>query len=208
MVDMESTTAHQLQTAEPIANASAIFEDISDTKPTDNMSSSVALLPPNDASIITLLAAQAQDDHELQAQLKSSTLIKPGGPIPPTGPFDEPTAIEDPTALTGLILGIHQRLQEHHGLPVDPTIYDPARDDSWRLELVTNWGVRVSQLQVSHWVSHRSQSIADCSSSPSPTSQARLWSSSTLSSALRETASLSHLHDYLSNYARRYIATP
>lgn len=136
-------------------NASTSPDDIFHTKPTANTSPNVALLPPNDASIITLLAAEAKCDHKLEAQLQSSKLVKPGHTCSP---------VVEMTPLGRRILDIHQRLQKEHGLLVDPAIYDPAEDASWSFE--RTWGVRVSQLQKSYWVVYRGGIIADCSSSP------------------------------------------
>ena len=131
---MESTR-FLLHRAELIMNALTSPDDISRANPTANMSPSTTLLP-NDASIITLLAAEAKCDHELEAQLQSSKLIKPGNPFFPD---------VEMTPLGRRICDIHQRLQEGHRLPVDPMIYDPAAEGSW--EFGATWGVRVSQLQ-------------------------------------------------------------
>ena len=158
---MESTTV-LLHRMESSMDASTCRDDISHTNPTANMSPKVVLLPPNDASIITLLAAEAKCDHELEAQLKSSKLVKPRHPFSPLAKM---------TPLGYRIFDIHQRLQKEHGLQVDPVSYDPAEQTSWSLE--RTWGVRVSQLQRSYWVVYMGGTIADCSSSPSHTLHTR-----------------------------------
>ena len=160
-VEVESAT-FLLHLMELGMNASTIADGIPHSKPTVNMSPSVDLLPPNDASIITLLAAEAKCDHELEAQLNSSKLVKPGHPFSP---------VVEMTPLGRRILDIHQRLQKEHGLLVDPAIYDPAGETSWSFE--RTWGVRVSQLRKSYWVVYRVAIIADCSSSPNHTLHTR-----------------------------------
>lgn len=158
---MESSMA-QVDHTEPIVNASTIPSEDPQTKPSVDVSPSVTLLPPNDASIITLLAAEAKGDRELEAQVKSWALIKLDHPYSPA---------RDLNPLRCLILGIHQRLQKQHGLPVDPSIFDPARKTYWEFE--NTWGVRVSQLRTSLRVSQKGRTIANCYSSPRHTSHTR-----------------------------------
>lgn len=107
------------------------------TEPTVNSPPTAALLPPNDASIILLLAAEAKRDHELEAELQKSTAK--------SRPFAGAWAgTSDP--VNRLILRFHQQLQKEHGFPEDATIHDEGRRAYWS-SVEKTWGVRVSPLQ-------------------------------------------------------------
>ncbi len=148
------------------------------------------------ASVILLLAAEAKVDPELEAQLKESTHLDPNLLS---------TRAREPSSVSLLILRFHQRLQQQHGLEVDPEIYDEASNSSRSFE--KDWGVRVSRFRIPRLAKPGGGADANHTSLPSHTSHARPLSSST-PSGLTETASLSPFVNYLLNYARTYIATP
>ena len=98
-----------------------------------------ALLPPNDASIISLLAAEARRSHELETELKKSAFVQPD---PSTNYASDSTS--DP--VNRLILGFRQQIQKEHEFQADLTSYDEGRRDEWSYVEKT-WVVRVSPLR-------------------------------------------------------------
>ena len=131
-----------MTTAAPTQNAGNICTctTLPPAEPTVDLPLNPDLLPPNDVSIISLLAAEADGDQELEAQLKISTLLNPDLPSTPAGA---------PSTVSLRILRFQQQQQQQHGLRVDTEGRDEAENFSWSFE--RNWGVGVSRFQTPPW---------------------------------------------------------
>lgn len=161
-----SLSANSIQEAhtEPTVNESPSLTPVLHTERTVNMSPAPASPPPNDASVVLLLAAAAKRDSELEMQLKISKLAKPV-------PDLHLTPAEKLSPVNRLVLRFHQELQDQHGLPVDPAISEQYVMTPWKFG--KTWGVRVSPLRASYWISNGGHVDAKCFSSPSLTWRAR-----------------------------------
>lgn len=85
---------------------------------TVNGSSSPVLLPPNDASVISLLAAEAKLHPELETQLKHLA-------------FNETQSQEELEPVKTLMHRFQQQLREQHGASMEQEIRDKAEEHTF-----------------------------------------------------------------------------